>query len=167
MAIDESLVLGRDLEIQLDVRPVSDSGLLLHAGTSPDLHLSLVLSQGEVTVSVNTGKGEFSTSFTPEEPLCNGRWHTITVVKKNNILQLNVDGASEHSVGPKQSRSAGTKVTVYLGGVPGGVPVPGLPAGLPAFHGCIRQATINHRPAMLSKPLAVHGAVGTQGCPQM
>ncbi|XP_022051460.2 laminin subunit alpha-5 isoform X1 [Acanthochromis polyacanthus] len=167
IAIDESLVLGRDLEIQLDVRPVLDSGLLLHAGTSPDLHLSLVLSQGEVTVSVNTGKGEFSTSFTPEEPLCNGRWHTITVVKKNNVLQLNVDGASEHSVGPRHSRSAGAKVTVYLGGVPGGVTVPGLPAGLPAFHGCIRQATINHRPAMLSKPLALHGAVGTQGCPQM
>uniref|UniRef100_A0A3B4YWT5 Laminin A chain n=1 Tax=Stegastes partitus TaxID=144197 RepID=A0A3B4YWT5_9TELE len=167
IAIDESLVLGRDLEIQLDVRPVSDSGLLLHAGTSHDLHLSLVLSQGEVTVSINTGKGEYSTSFTPEDPLCNGRWHTITVVKKNNILQLNVDGASEHSVGPKHSRSAGAKVTVYLGGVPGGVTAPGLPAGLPVFHGCIRRATINHRPAMLSKPLAVHGAVGTQGCPQM
>ncbi|XP_073325739.1 laminin subunit alpha-5 [Pagrus major] len=167
IAIDESLVLGRDVEIQLEVRPVSDSGLLLHAGRSPDQHLSLVLSQGEVTVSVNTGKGEFSTSFTPEEPLCNGRWHTITVVKKNNVLQLHVDAASEHSVGPKQSRSAGAKDTVYLGGVPDGVTVPGLPAGLPAFHGCIRQASINHRPAMLSKPLAVHGAVGTQGCPLM
>lgn len=45
---DESLVLGRDVEIQLEVRPVSDSGLLLHAGMSPDQHLSLVLSQGEV-----------------------------------------------------------------------------------------------------------------------
>ncbi|KAM7405319.1 hypothetical protein PAMP_012591 [Pampus punctatissimus] len=167
IAIDESLVLGRDLEIQLEVRPVSDSGLLLHAGTSPDQHLSLFLSEGEVTVSVNSGKGEFSTSFTPEEALCNGRWHTITVVKKNNVLYLHVDAASEHSVGPKQSRSAGAKETVYLGGVPDGVTVAGLPAGLPAFHGCIRQASINHRPAMLSKPLAVHGAVGTQGCPHM
>lgn len=45
---DDSLVLGRDLEIQLEVRPVSDSGLLLHAGTSPDQHLTLVLRQGEV-----------------------------------------------------------------------------------------------------------------------
>uniref|UniRef100_A0AAQ6AFP7 Laminin subunit alpha 5 n=1 Tax=Amphiprion ocellaris TaxID=80972 RepID=A0AAQ6AFP7_AMPOC len=101
IAIDESLVLGRDLEIQLDVRPVSDSGLLLHAGTSPDLHLSLVLSQGEVTVSVNTGKGEFSTSFTPEEPLCNGRWHTITgeFTSTDRLQPLNL--------------------TVYLGGVPG------------------------------------------------
>ncbi|XP_069382509.1 laminin subunit alpha-5 isoform X2 [Paralichthys olivaceus] len=167
VAIDESLVLGRDLEIQLEVRPVSDSGLLLHAGTSPDQHLSLVLSQGEVTVSVNSGKGEFSASFTPEEPLCNGHWHTITVVKKNNVLQLHVDAASEHSVGPKQSRSAGAKETVYLGGAPGGVTVPGLPAGLPSFHGCIRSAMVNHRPAMLSKPLSVHGAVGTQGCPHV
>ena len=41
------------------------------------------------------------------------------VVKKNNVLQLHVDAASEHSVGPKQSRSAGAKETVYLGGVPG------------------------------------------------
>ncbi|XP_027144166.1 laminin subunit alpha-5 isoform X2 [Larimichthys crocea] len=167
VTIDESLVLGRDLEIQLEVRPVLDSGLLLHAGTSPDQHLSLFLSQGEVTVSVNSGKGQFSTSFTPEEPLCNGRWHTIRVVKKNNVLQLHVDAASEHSVGPKHSRSAGAKESVYLGGVPGGVTVPGLPVGLPAFHGCVRSTTINHRPLMLSKPLGVHGAVGTQGCPHM
>ncbi|XP_059188801.1 laminin subunit alpha-5 isoform X2 [Centropristis striata] len=167
VAIDESLVLGRDLEIQLEVRPVSDSGLLLHAGTSAEQHLTLILSQGEVIVSVNSGKGEFSTSFTPDEPLCNGRWHSISVVKKNNALQLHVNAASEHSDGPKQTRSTGAKDTVYLGGAPDGVPIPGLPTGLPVFHGCIRRATINHRPAMLSKPLAVHGAVGTQGCPHM
>nr|XP_033943330.1 laminin subunit alpha-5 isoform X2 [Pseudochaenichthys georgianus] len=165
--IDESLVLDRDLEIQLEVRPVSDSGLLLHAGTTAEMYLSVVLSQGQVTVSINSGKGEFSTSFTPEEPLCNGRWHTITVVKKNNVLQLRVDAASEQSVGPRQSRSAGGLETVYLGGVPDGAPVPGLPAGLPVFHGCVRLAMINQRAAMLSKPLALHGAVGTQGCPHM
>ncbi|KAM4563209.1 laminin subunit alpha-5 isoform 2-T2 [Odontesthes bonariensis] len=167
IAIDELLVLSQDLEIQLEVRPVSDSGLLLYAGTSPSQHLSVILSQGEVTVSVYSGKGEFSTAFTPEEPLCNGRWHTITVMKKSNVLQLHVDGASEHGVGPKQSRSSAAKVTVYLGGAPDGVEVPSLPGGLPAFQGCIRRAAINHRPAMLSKPLSVHGAVGTQGCPHM
>ncbi|XP_041858853.1 laminin subunit alpha-5 isoform X2 [Melanotaenia boesemani] len=163
IAIDESLVLGRDLEIQLEVRPVSDSGLLLYAGRSPDQYLSLVLRQREVTVSVNTGKGEFSTSFLPEEPLSDGLWHTIKVVKKNNLLQLHVDGVSEHSVGPKQRHAAGEKVTLYLGGAPGGAKV----SSLPAFQGCVRRATINQRPAMLSKPLSVHGAVGTQGCPHM
>ncbi|XP_045065442.1 laminin subunit alpha-5 isoform X2 [Coregonus clupeaformis] len=167
MAIDESLMLGRDLEVQLEVRPVSDSGLLLHAGTGAGQQLSLYLNQGAVTVIVNSGNGEFSTSFTPEESLCDGRWHSITIVKKSNVLQLHVDAASEHSVGPKQGRSSGAKGAVYLGGAPGGVDVPGLPAALPSFHGCVRRAVLNQRPVMLSKPLSVHGAVGTQGCPAM
>ncbi|XP_034027667.1 laminin subunit alpha-5 [Thalassophryne amazonica] len=165
IALDETAVLGRDFEIQLEVRPMSDTGLLLHAGKVTDQYLTLVLSQGEVVVTLNSGRSEFSTSFMPEEPLCNGRWHTITVVKKNNILQLHVDAASEHSIGPKLSRSAGAKETVYLGGLPGGMSVPGLPSSLLPFHGCIRRASINQRAAVLSKLLSLHGAVGMYGCP--
>lgn len=41
------------------------------------------------------------------------------MVKKNNVLQLHVDGASERAVGPKKGRSTGPKEAVYLGGVPG------------------------------------------------
>uniref|UniRef100_A0A7N9AL26 Laminin subunit alpha-5 n=1 Tax=Mastacembelus armatus TaxID=205130 RepID=A0A7N9AL26_9TELE len=111
--------------VLLEVRPILGSGMLLHAGTSSYHQLNLFLRQGEVTFSVNSGKGEFSTSFTPEESLCNGHWHTITGGFKSNC-PLNL---------------------------------------LPAFHGCIRQATVNRRPATLSKPFGVHGAVGTQGCP--
>lgn len=47
--LDESLVLGRDLEIQLEVRLVSDSGLLLHTGAKKSQQLSLYLNQGQVT----------------------------------------------------------------------------------------------------------------------
>eukprot|EP00063_Salmo_salar_P028059 XP_014002894.1 PREDICTED: laminin subunit alpha-4-like [Salmo salar] len=89
------------------------------------------------------------------------------VMKTSNVLQLHVDAASEHSVGPKQGRPSGARETVYLGGVPDGVDVPGLPAALPSFHGCVRRAVLNQRPAVLSKPLSVRGAVGTQGCPAM
>uniref|UniRef100_A0A8C7JXD6 Laminin subunit alpha-5 n=1 Tax=Oncorhynchus kisutch TaxID=8019 RepID=A0A8C7JXD6_ONCKI len=121
MAIDESLMLGRDLEVQLEVRPVSDSGLLLHAGSRAGQQLSLYLYQGAVTVTVNRGSGEFYTSFTPEESLCDGRWHSI---KSDNVLQLHVDTASEHSVGPKQGRPSGAKEAVYLGGAPGERPPP-------------------------------------------
>uniref|UniRef100_A0A8C1MCI5 Laminin, alpha 5 n=1 Tax=Cyprinus carpio TaxID=7962 RepID=A0A8C1MCI5_CYPCA len=77
LTIDESLVLARDLEIQLEVRLVSDSGLLLHAGAKKTQQLSLYLNQGQVTVLVNSGSGEFSVSLTPEESLCDGGWHTI------------------------------------------------------------------------------------------
>ncbi|XP_036390362.1 laminin subunit alpha-5 isoform X1 [Megalops cyprinoides] len=167
ISIDDTLTVGRDLEILLEVRPVSDSGLLLHAGSKKGLQLSLYLNQGEVTVLANNGNGEFSASLTPEESVCNGHWHSITIVKKSNVIQLDVDMVSEHGVGPKQSRSSGSKETVYLGGVPDAVDVPGLPSSLPSFHGCVRRVVINQRPMTLSKPLSVHGAVGTQGCPSM
>ncbi|XP_037539702.1 laminin subunit alpha-4 [Nematolebias whitei] len=164
---DKSLVLSQDVEVQLEVRPISDSGLLLHAGTTVDQHLSLVLSQGEVTVSVNSGRAGFSTSFTPDKPLCNGLWHTITVVKKNNFLQLLVDGASSQSVGPKQNYSTRTKVTVYLGGKPSGATAPSLPEDSPAFQGCIRNVSVNHRRVELSEAISLHGAVAARGCPHM
>uniref|UniRef100_A0A9J8BJ37 Laminin subunit alpha-5 n=1 Tax=Cyprinus carpio carpio TaxID=630221 RepID=A0A9J8BJ37_CYPCA len=167
LTIDESLVLARDLEIQLEVRLVSDSGLLLHAGAKKTQQLSLYLNQGQVTVLVNSGSGEFSVSLTPEESLCDGGWHTIAIVKKSNVIQLHVDAASEHGVGPKPSRSNGGKDTVYLGGVPDTIAVPGLPSTVLSFHGCVRRTVLNHRPVMLSKPLSVSGSVGTQGCPAL
>lgn len=47
--VDESLALGRDLELELEVRPVADSGLLLHAGVRKRQQLSVYLNQGEVS----------------------------------------------------------------------------------------------------------------------
>ncbi|XP_076132765.1 laminin subunit alpha-5 isoform X1 [Alosa pseudoharengus] len=165
MLIDQSLVLGRDLEILLEVRPVSDSGLLLHAGGYKGQQLSLYLHQQEVSVVMNSGNGNFSVSLSPEESLCDGRWHSITIVKKSNVIQLHVDTASQHGVGPKQKRTNGGQNKVYLGSAPDAAKIPGLPSTLPSFHGCVRRALVNHRPVMLSKPLAVSGAVATQGCP--
>ncbi|XP_031422129.1 laminin subunit alpha-5 isoform X2 [Clupea harengus] len=167
LLIDESLVLSRDLEIQLDVRPVSDSGLLLHAGGYKGQQLSLYLHHGEVSVVMNSGNGDFSVSLSPEESLCDGRWHSIMIVKKSNVIQLHVDTASQHGVGPKQKRTNGGKNKVYLGSAPDAAKIPGLPASLPSFHGCVRQAVLNHRPTMPSKPMSVSGAVATQGCPAM
>ncbi|XP_056106000.1 laminin subunit alpha-5 isoform X1 [Rhinichthys klamathensis goyatoka] len=167
LTIDESLMLGRDLEIQLEVRVVSDSGLLLHTGAKKTQQLSLYLNQGQVTVLVNSGSGEFSVSLTPEESLCDGGWHTVTIVKKSNVIQLHVDSASEHGVGPKQSRSNGGKETVYLGSIPDTIAVPGLPSTVLSFHGCVRKAVLNHRTVMLTKPSSVSGSVGTQGCPAL
>ncbi|XP_077410264.1 laminin subunit alpha-5 isoform X1 [Vanacampus margaritifer] len=159
VVIDELLVLGGDLEIQLEVRPVSDSGVLLHAGTTSDQHLILTLSRGEVMLSMNSGKGDASLSLVPEEALCNGRWHTISVVKKKSVLQLHVDADSQHGAGPKHGRFTGAREVVYLGGPPDGVTTS------PAFHGCIRHVIINGRPSPFNKVPSVRGAVGTHGCP--
>ncbi|KAK3546887.1 hypothetical protein QTP86_003815 [Hemibagrus guttatus] len=167
IAIDESLALGRDLELELEVRPVADSGLLLHAGVRKRQQLSVYLNQGEVFVLVNSDSGEFTVSLKPEDSLCDGNWHSIFIEKKRNVIQIRVDSSSEHGVGPKQSRSNGAAVTVYLGNVPDAVEAPALPSSLPAYHGCIRKAAVNGRAAMLSKPQTVSGAVATQGCPAM
>ncbi|CAL8370062.1 unnamed protein product [Lota lota] len=162
IAIDDSVVLGKDLEIQVELRARSDSGLLLHAGTSEHF-LNVVLNQGEVTVSINSGSGQFSTSFTPDVSICDGHWHTMRVMKRSSVLEIQVDGVGERGIGPKAIRPAGGKHTLYLGGAPDGAVVPGLPS----FHGCIRKASLNHRVVTLNKPLALHGAVGTQGCPHV
>lgn len=56
LSVAESVVLDGDLEVQLEVRPVSDSGLLLLAGKSPEQHLRVVLSHGEVRKHWSSGK---------------------------------------------------------------------------------------------------------------
>lgn len=45
-------------------------------------------------------------------------WY-FAVEKKRNVIQIRVDAVSEHGVGPRQSRSNGANVPVYLGNVPG------------------------------------------------
>lgn len=56
----------------------------------------------------------------------------LLVMKKNNILQLQVDAVSEHRVGPKQSRSSGAKQNVYVGGVPSEYHLGGWGGALPS-----------------------------------
>ncbi|XP_037101771.1 laminin subunit alpha-5 isoform X1 [Syngnathus acus] len=162
VVVDELLALDGDLEIRLEVRPLSDSGLLLHAGRTSGQHLILTLRRGEVLLSMNSGKGDALLLLVPEEALCNGRWHTIAVVKKKNVLKLHVDAESQSGAGPKYGRSAGVREVVYLGGVPDGITAS---PGLPAFHGCIHHVIINGRPTPFNKVLSVGGAVGTHGCP--
>ncbi|KAJ3586856.1 hypothetical protein NHX12_013248, partial [Muraenolepis orangiensis] len=108
IAIDDSVVLGKEVELQVELRARSDSGLLLHSGTA-EQSLNVVLSQGEMS---------------------------FNAVEDNSVLfpVCPPDGA----VGP---------------------------SGRPSFHGCVRKATVNHRPVALSRPLGLHGPVGTQGCP--
>lgn len=49
--VDEALALGRDLELELEVRPVADSGLLLYAGVRKSQQLSVYLDQGKVSTT--------------------------------------------------------------------------------------------------------------------
>ncbi|XP_077572690.1 laminin subunit alpha-5 isoform X2 [Stigmatopora nigra] len=162
VVLDEVLILDGNLEIRMEVRPVSDSGLLLHAGTTSGQHLTLTIRRGEVNLSMSSGRSDASLSLAPEESLCNGRWHTITVVKKNNILRLQVDGVNQRGSGPRRGPSAGSREAVYMGGLPDAVTTS---PSQPSFHGCVRHVIINGRASPFAKILSVSGSVGTHGCP--
>uniref|UniRef100_A0A8C4TQL5 Laminin subunit alpha 5 n=1 Tax=Falco tinnunculus TaxID=100819 RepID=A0A8C4TQL5_FALTI len=62
----DAVMTKQDLEVTLEVRPRSASGLIFHIGTRRSLHLLLA----------NAGSDEFSASVTCPS-LCDGQWHTI------------------------------------------------------------------------------------------
>ncbi|XP_058846993.1 LOW QUALITY PROTEIN: laminin subunit alpha-5-like [Acipenser ruthenus] len=166
LALDNSFAVGQDFEMMLEVRPVTDTGLLFHIGKKRH-YLTLYAENGEVTIKVNNGGGEFSASVIPEQSLCNGRWHHIAVIKRNNVIQLDVDTEGKHAVGPTRPHSSSTKEMLYLGGVPDTVDLPGLSSPRPSFYGCVRNLVINQSPVHLSRAGAIYGAVGVGGCPVM
>ncbi|XP_066558405.1 laminin subunit alpha-5 isoform X2 [Amia ocellicauda] len=164
LTLDDSFVVGWNYEMLLEVRPVSSTGLLLHAGRSGGPSLSLYMVNGEVTLKVDNGNGDFSVSLTPEESLCNGHWHRIAI-KKNEDLQLTVNMESNQTILPREPHFSRTKEAAYLGGVPDTVSISGLPSPVPSFHGCVRKVVINEIAVEINRPVSIHGAVGLTGCP--
>uniref|UniRef100_A0A8C0F1H4 Laminin subunit alpha-5 n=1 Tax=Bubo bubo TaxID=30461 RepID=A0A8C0F1H4_BUBBB len=79
-AVDaDAVVTKQDLEVTLEVRPRSASGLIFHIGTKEAEgrpHGPLQLPERRVTVRAGTGADEFSASVTCPS-LCDGQWHAI------------------------------------------------------------------------------------------
>uniref|UniRef100_A0A8V5GE64 Uncharacterized protein n=1 Tax=Melopsittacus undulatus TaxID=13146 RepID=A0A8V5GE64_MELUD len=107
-----------DLEVTLEVRPHSASGLIFYIGTRRRHHLLLYLEETKVTVRANIGADEFSTSVTCPL-LCDGQWHSITVTKRKNVIQVTVDTKGNYTVGPSQPPSPSVQATFHMGGLPG------------------------------------------------
>ncbi|XP_039591850.1 laminin subunit alpha-5 isoform X1 [Polypterus senegalus] len=166
LTLGNSFMISQDFEMMLEVRPLAQTGLLFHIGREGH-HLTLYTQNGKVTVEVDNGAGRFSVSLMPKQSLCNGHWHHIAVIKRQNVIQIDMDTEGNHAVGPKGSRFSNLKEMAYLGGVPDTVQVPGLSSPLPPFHGCIRNVAINRVVADLSRTGSLHGAVGVSGCPVM
>uniref|UniRef100_A0A663MV19 Laminin subunit alpha 5 n=1 Tax=Athene cunicularia TaxID=194338 RepID=A0A663MV19_ATHCN len=70
----DAVVTEQDLEVTLEVRPRSASGLIFHIGTRRSRHL--LLGDESLEPRAGTGAGEFSASVTCPS-LCDGQWHTI------------------------------------------------------------------------------------------
>ncbi|XP_067887186.1 laminin subunit alpha-3 isoform X2 [Heterodontus francisci] len=163
--LDNSFVVGKDFELLFEVRPRSQTGVLFHINSPEGNYLSLYMYKGKVTVHVNNGAGDFNTSVTPQS-LCDGQSHRIAVIKRNNVVQLDVDAERDHVVGPSSLLSTDTADPLYVGGIPDTVQLPHFPTRNP-FIGCMANVKINVKPVSFRKAVEVHGAVSVTRCPAM
>ncbi|KAK7835265.1 hypothetical protein U0070_017801, partial [Myodes glareolus] len=164
VVLDESFNIGLKFEIAFEVRPRSSSGTLVHGHSVNGEYLNVHMRNGQVIVKVNNGVRDFSTSVTPKQNLCDGRWHRITVIRDANVVQLDVDSEVNHVVGPLNPKPVDHREPVFVGGVPESLLTPRL-APIKPYTGCIRHFVIDGRRVSFSKAALVSGAVSINSCP--
>nr|XP_056712346.1 laminin subunit alpha-4 [Euleptes europaea] len=162
--LDESFTLGLNFEIVFEIRPRSSSGILMHAHSVNREFLNIHMKQGQVIVKLNNGIKDFSTSVTPKQNLCDGRWHRIAVIKDSNVIQLDVDSEVNYVVGPLNPKAVDHREPVFVGGVPESLLTFSLTTRS-SFTGCIRNFEIDERAVSFSKAALVSGAVSISRCP--
>ncbi|NXW71655.1 LAMA4 protein, partial [Hirundo rustica] len=164
VVLDESFSLGLKFEVVFEIRPRSSSGILLHGHSVNGEYLNMHMRNGQVTVKLNNGIKDFSTSVTLKQSLCDGRWHRIAVIRDANVVQLDVDSEVNHVVGPLNPKAIDHKEPVFIGGVPESLLTSSLTTRN-SFIGCIRNFMIDEKPVSFSKAALVSGAVSINTCP--
>ncbi|RMC13109.1 hypothetical protein DUI87_10640 [Hirundo rustica rustica] len=145
VVLDESFSLGLKFEVVFEIRPRSSSGILLHGHSVNGEYLNMHMRNGQVTVKLNNGIKDFSTSVTLKQSLCDGRWHRIAVIRDANVVQLDVDSEVNHVVGPLNPKAIDHKEPVFIGGVPESLLTSSLTTRN-SFIGCIRNFMIDEKP---------------------
>ncbi|NXG20283.1 LAMA4 protein, partial [Grallaria varia] len=164
VVLDESFSLGLKFEVVFEIRPRSSSGILLHGHSMNGEYLNMHMRNGQVTVKLNNGIRDFSTSVTLKQSLCDGRWHRIAVIRDANVVQLDVDSEVNHVVGPLNPKAIDHREPVFIGGVPESLLTTSLTTRS-SFIGCIRNFMIDEKPVSFSKAALVSGAVSINTCP--
>uniref|UniRef100_A0A803SQ40 Laminin subunit alpha 3 n=1 Tax=Anolis carolinensis TaxID=28377 RepID=A0A803SQ40_ANOCA len=158
------VVIAVALVIAFSIRPRSSTSLLIHIGTKQENYFAVYMDKGVVTASGNNGAGEFLTSLTPQQSLCDGKWHSIAVTQKKNTVHLDVDTMSNYTTGPSTVLSTSHAQPLYFGRVPANLEMPWLPVQ-DMFLGCLKDVKINDKPVLIRKNADIHGGVSLQGCP--
>ncbi|MEE6476066.1 hypothetical protein FKM82_010957 [Ascaphus truei] len=117
--LDGSFNIGLKFKLVLEVRPRSNSGILIHIQNVNGEYLNMHMKEGQVVVKVKHVNKEFSTIVAPNQNLCDGQWHRIAVIRDVNVVQLDVDSEINHVVGPLNTKALDLKEPVFVGGVPG------------------------------------------------
>ncbi|XP_015209136.2 laminin subunit alpha-3 isoform X2 [Lepisosteus oculatus] len=164
VVLDKSFVVGVNFELVFEIHPRNLTGVLFHVSGQSGHHLSLFIKKGEVIVQVNNGAGDFRVAVTPQPTFCDGAFHRIAVIKRNNVVQLDVDTEGRYTVGPSSSYTTQTRDPLYVGGIPDPSQRPELPVSA-SFVGCLQNVRINGDLASFSKAVEVYGPVSLRSCP--
>ncbi|XP_011495348.1 PREDICTED: laminin subunit alpha [Ceratosolen solmsi marchali] len=165
---DDKYTVGRQMDIQMDIKPRSSSGLLLSIHGRND-HVVLEMVNGTIKFLVKAAKGQIETSYDAASPnsLCDGNWHNIRAVKQKNAVILSVDHkAAPPGIGNKNLGGVLSKHSIYIGGHPhleSGKPLRGS-ASRAQYVGCINNIVIKERAYPLD-PSRIHGRVVADVCP--
>ncbi|XP_033329969.2 laminin subunit alpha [Megalopta genalis] len=163
----DRFTVGRNVDIQMDIKPRSTSGHLLSVHGKRD-YLILEMINGTVKFLVKTAKGTIETSFEPMNPnsLCDGKWHNIRAVKQKNAVLLSVDhkAAQPGIISGKNVAGVLSKHPIFIGGHPMlGKRLRGSTSQT-QYVGCITSVHINMQPIHLS-PERAYGQVIAGVCP--
>ncbi|XP_047502805.1 laminin subunit alpha-like isoform X1 [Penaeus chinensis] len=157
--------VGRVFEMKMDIKPRKNNGVIMSVHGRRDFVL-LQLRNGSVELTVDNGKGEIVNRYTPSSPwtICDGKWHTIQVIKNKIIAILIVDGTSTNPVSGKiGATSTDTKHPLFLGTQPRITQRRGNGVA-EKFVGCIRNVSINKEAEELPYATFV-GQVNAGSCP--
>ncbi len=88
--------VGTDLTISMDIKPRNVTGILTSVHGKKSFFI-VEMIDGNIHFSVDSGDGPRHVKFEPDpdRSLCDGEWHTVTVIKSRFILSVNVGELKE------------------------------------------------------------------------
>jgi laminin, alpha 3/5 len=91
LKLSEKFKVGTDLTISMDIKPRNLTGVLTSVHGKKSFFI-VEMIKGSIFLSVDSGDGPRTVSFQPDpdKSLCDGNWHTVTVIKSRFILSINV-----------------------------------------------------------------------------
>lgn len=77
-SLDDQFRVGTKIDIEMDIKPRSTSGVLLSIHGKKD-YLILQMKDGAIEFTVDSGRGPVSSTFTPPQKsfFCDGNWHHV------------------------------------------------------------------------------------------
>ncbi|XP_034017555.1 laminin subunit alpha-4 [Thalassophryne amazonica] len=160
---EESLKLGVNFELMMELRPRVASAVLVHMPASVGF-FTLYLHQASVVAVVNDGVNEFFAKVSPTRGVCAGNWYRIIVRRNANVVHLDVDSQVSHVVGPVNSSVTNSSQPAIISRPPGLLPLASSHT-TEAYVGCMRNLIINNRKVNFRRAAAVGGAVSVGTCP--